>query len=82
MSTRINKRVLVFVDEHGTAGQPGFALGCVVVFGRNAGRADKALSDNLAATAKEIHAAELGQRHVGTSSGISTPRTAGQTAWS
>ncbi len=65
MSTRINKRVLVFVDEHGTAGQSGFAFGCVVVFGRDAGRADKVLSDNLAATAKEIHAAELGQRYVG-----------------
>ena len=64
LTTRINRRVLVFVDEHGTSGQPGFALGCVVIFGRDAGQADKALSDSLTDTAKEIHAAELRRRYV------------------
>ncbi len=61
---RLNKRVLVFVDEHGSPGQPGFALGCVAVYGRDAGKADKVFSDRLRDTAKEIHAAELERDYV------------------
>ena len=58
MPTRKNRRVLCFVDECGTAGENGFALGCVMVFAAEAGRADKAFSDLLERNANEIHASE------------------------
>ncbi len=56
---RLNKKVLCFVDECGTAGEEGFALGCVMVWAREAGRADKALSDLLEPNVNELHAQQL-----------------------
>jgi hypothetical protein len=60
----LNKRILCFIDECGTAGQPGFALGCVMVWARECGRADKSLSDLLEANANELHAANLSKEYL------------------
>lgn len=59
-----NKRILCFVDECGTAGQPNFALGCVMVWAKECGRADKAFSDLLDPNANEIHAGKLETHHL------------------
>lgn len=56
---RLNKRILCFIDECGTAGQEGFALGCVVAWARDCGSIDKSFSDLLEPNANEIHAANL-----------------------
>ncbi|PIO99134.1 hypothetical protein CJ014_11710 [Pleomorphomonas carboxyditropha] len=55
---RLNKKILCFVDEYGTAGEPGFALGCVIVWARECGRLDKTFSDLLPASVNEVHAAD------------------------
>lgn len=59
MSGSLNKKVLVFVDECGTAGQEDFSLGAVFVLAREAGRMDKCLSDLLEPNANELHAVRL-----------------------
>jgi Protein of unknown function (DUF3800) len=59
-----NKRILCFIDECGTAGEPGFALGCVMAWGRECGRADKSLSDLLEPNVNELHAANLSREYV------------------
>lgn len=53
---RLNKKILCFIDEYGTAGEPGFALGCVIVWARECGRLDKAFSDLLPPSVNEVHA--------------------------
>ena len=58
-STALNKKVLCFIDEYGTAGQGDLSLGAVLVLARDAGRLDKAFSDCLEPNASEIHAAAL-----------------------
>lgn len=55
---RLNKKILCFIDEYGTAGEPGFALGCVIVWARECGRLDKAFSDLLPASVNEVHGAK------------------------
>ena len=52
----LNKKILCFVDEYGTAGEDGFALGCVMVWARECGKVDKALSDLLPSSVNEVHA--------------------------
>lgn len=59
MAGRLNKKVLVFLDEYGTAGTGAFYLGAVVVLARDAPRVDKCLSDLLEPGAGEIHASRL-----------------------
>lgn len=59
MALRLNKKVLCFIDEYGTAGVDGFHLGALLVRARDAGRIDKCFSDLLEPNAKEIHAVEL-----------------------
>lgn len=59
MAVRLNKKVLCFIDEYGTAGVAPFHLGAVFVLANEAGRLDKCFSDLLEPTAKEIHAASL-----------------------
>lgn len=59
-----NKRILCFIDECGTAGEPGFALGCVMAWARECGRADKSLSDLLEPNVNELHAANLSKEYV------------------
>ena len=60
----LNKRILCFVDECGTAGENGFALGCVMAWARDCGRADKSMSDLLEPNANELHAADLDKRYL------------------
>lgn len=59
MAVRLNKKVLCFIDEYGTAGTPPFHLGAVFVLASEAGRLDKGFSDLLEANANEIHAVNL-----------------------
>jgi hypothetical protein len=60
----LNKKVLCFVDEYGTAGQEDFYLGAVIVLSRDAGRLDKCLSDLLEVNANELHAANMEDGYV------------------
>lgn len=59
MAVRLNKKVLCFVDEYGTAGAAPFHLGAVFVLANEAGRLDKRFSDLLEPNANEIHAVNL-----------------------
>lgn len=61
---RLNKKVLCFIDEYGTAGDDGFALGCVMVWARECGKVDKAFSDLLPLTVNEIHAVDWSNNHL------------------
>lgn len=59
MPQGLNKRVLCFVDEYGTAGAGPLYLGAVLVLARDAGQIDKRFSDLLEVNANEIHAYKL-----------------------
>ena len=59
MRPGLNKKVLCFVDECGTAGQGPLFLGAVFVLARDAGRLDKRLSDLLEPSVAELHAADM-----------------------
>jgi len=59
VAVRLNKKVLCFIDEFGTAGTAPFHLGAVFVLASEAGRLDKCFSDLLEANANEIHAANM-----------------------
>ncbi|GGF15096.1 hypothetical protein GCM10011611_21070 [Aliidongia dinghuensis] len=59
MTTALNKKVLCFVDEYGTAGAGDLYLGAVVVLARDAGRVDRCFTGLLEPNANEIHAADL-----------------------
>lgn len=59
-----NKRILCFIDECGTAGQEGFALGCVMAWARECGKADKSLSDLLEPNVNELHAVNLNKEYL------------------
>jgi Protein of unknown function (DUF3800) len=59
MSAKRNKKVLCFIDEHGTPGQGDLYFGIVTVLSIDNGRLDKCFSDQLHDNANEIHAAEL-----------------------
>lgn len=52
----LNKRVLVFVDESGTAGEPDFTLGAVAVAARHAPVAESLLANLREKNAGELHA--------------------------
>ena len=59
MTRGLNKKVLCFIDESGTAGSGPFQLGALFVLAREAGRLDKAFSDLLPADANEVHAVKM-----------------------
>ena len=59
MALTLNKKILFFIDEYGTAGAGPFYLGGVIVLARDAGRIDKCFSDLLEQNANEIHAVGL-----------------------
>lgn len=59
MPQRLNKKVLCFIDEYGTAGSGDLYLGAVLALARDAGRIDKCFSDMLEPNANEIHAVAL-----------------------
>jgi hypothetical protein len=61
---RLNKKVLCFIDEYGTAGVGDLYLGAVFVMAAEAGRIDKCLSDLLEPSANEIHAAEMAEAYL------------------
>jgi len=56
---RLNKKVLCFIDEYGTAGVGDLYLGAVFVMASEAGRIDKCLSDLLEPSVNEIHAGKM-----------------------
>ena len=64
MAINLNKKILCFLDEYGTAGSGPFYLGGVIVLAREAGRIDKCFSDLLEPNANEIHAADLGDSYL------------------
>ena len=64
MAVNLNKKVLCFLDEYGTAGAGPFYLGGVIVLARGAGRMDKCFSDLLEPNANEIHANSLGDGYL------------------
>jgi hypothetical protein len=64
MAVNLNKKVLCFIDEYGTAGAGPFYLGVVIVLARDAGRVDKCFSDLLMPSANEIHAANLDDNYL------------------
>jgi hypothetical protein len=55
----LNKKVLCFIDEYGTAGVGDLYLGAVIVLARDAGRVDKCFTDLLEPNANEVHAVQL-----------------------
>lgn len=59
MAQSLNKKILCFVDECGTAGDGQCYFGAVLVSSRNTGRIDKQFSDLLEPNANEIHGASL-----------------------
>ncbi len=59
MRAGLNKKVLCFIDECGTAGQGPLFLGAVFVLARDAGHLDKRLSDLLEPNVAELHAAGM-----------------------
>lgn len=59
MAVRLNKKILCFIDEYGTAGVAPFHLGAVFVLANEAGRLDKCFTDLLEPSANEIHAVNL-----------------------
>ncbi len=64
MPKRLNKRVLCFVDEYGTAGSGPLYLGAVLVLARDAGRVDKTFTDLLKPNVNEVHAVRLGDGYL------------------
>lgn len=59
MTAALNKKVLCFIDEYGTAGAGDLSLGAVLVLARDAGRIDRGFTGLLEPNANEIHAAAL-----------------------
>lgn len=62
MAQRLNKKILCFLDEHGTAGVGDLYLGAVLLFAHEAGAVDKRFSDLLPASIKEVRASHLDDR--------------------
>ena len=56
---KYNKKILCFIDESGSAGQPGFCLGCVFLWSSECGKADKIFSDMLPQSINEVHSVLL-----------------------
>jgi len=59
VTAALNKKVLCFIDEYGTAGAGDLYLGALLVLSRDAGRVDRAFTALLEANANEIHAAAM-----------------------
>ncbi|MCJ2106997.1 DUF3800 domain-containing protein [Methylobacterium sp. E-041] len=59
MAGQLNKKVLCFVDEYGTAGAGDLYLGATIMLAREAGRIDKCFSDRLESSANEVHAVQM-----------------------
>jgi hypothetical protein len=59
VTAALNKKVLCFIDEYGTAGAGVLSLGAVLVLARDAGRVDRGFTGLLEPNANEIHATAL-----------------------
>jgi Protein of unknown function (DUF3800) len=59
MAGGLNRKILCFIDEYGTAGSSDLYLGAAITFSRDAGRVDKCFSDQLEPNANEVHAAQM-----------------------
>src|SRR5262249_3122785 len=59
VTAALNKKVLCFIDEYGTAGAGEPSFGAVLVLARDAGRVDRGFTGLLEPNANEIHAAAL-----------------------
>jgi hypothetical protein len=62
VAVRLNRKILCFLDEHGTAGHGEFYLGAVLVFAQAAGNIDKRFSDLLPSSVNEVHASKFDDR--------------------
>lgn len=58
MKKGLNKKILCFVDEFGTAGDHGFGLGAVVLWSRDCASADRAFTSLLPNNSNEVHSSE------------------------
>lgn len=56
---RLNKKVLVLVDESGTPGEPDFMLGAVAIAARDVAVAGSALAELRPGNAGEMHAVDM-----------------------
>lgn len=59
-----NKKILLFIDESGTAGEDNLCFGGVIALAEDAGRLDKCFSDQLKTNAKEIHAVNMNDQYL------------------
>jgi hypothetical protein len=64
VAVRLNKKILCFLDEHGTAGHGDLYLGAVFVFAHTAGSIDKRFSDLLPSSVNEVHASKFDDRRL------------------
>jgi hypothetical protein len=64
MSTRLNKKVLCFIDEYGTPSQEDLHFGVVTVLASDNGRLNKCFSDQLPDNANEVHAVNLSDEYL------------------
>jgi Protein of unknown function (DUF3800) len=64
MTGKLNKKVLLFVDEYGTAGKDDLYFGAVIILAKDCGRIDKCFVDQLDVLANEIHAVRLDNQYL------------------
>ncbi len=63
-STALNKKILCFIDEYGTAGVGDLYLGAVLVLARDAGRVDRCFTGLLEENANEVHAVNMDDNYL------------------
>jgi len=56
--SRLNKKVICFADEFGTAGDDGFGFGLVFIMAQDCAHADRVFTSLLPASANEVHASK------------------------
>lgn len=56
--SRLNKKVICFADEFGTAGEPDFGFGLVFIWSYDCAYADRVFTDLLPSNANEVHASK------------------------
>lgn len=59
MTGRLNKKVLCFIDEYGTAGKSDLYFGIAIAKATDVSKIDKVFSDTLNKSAGEIHSVNL-----------------------
>lgn len=56
--SRLNKKIICFADEFGTAGDAGFGFGLVFIMAHECAQADRAFTSLLPVGAHEVHASK------------------------